>query len=45
MTEDRQLLNIAYSPDGRRFVTMGDTPEIYVYDRDTRKKINSLEAR
>ena len=45
MLENRQSLNVAYSPDGKRLVTTGETPEIYVYDRETRERINTLESR
>ncbi|XP_052073752.1 uncharacterized WD repeat-containing protein alr2800-like [Mytilus californianus] len=43
MIENRQSLNVTYSPDGLRFVTTGETPELFVYDRTTRKKILTLE--
>lgn len=45
MTENRQSLNVTYSSDGLRFVTTGETPELFVYDRTTRKKILTLEPR
>ncbi|XP_061189530.1 WD repeat-containing protein 5-like [Saccostrea echinata] len=43
INEVRQTLNIAVNPDGTRFLTTGDSPQIHVYDEDTKKRINTLE--
>lgn len=45
INEVRQTLNIAINPDGTRFLTTGDSPQIHVYDEETKKRINTLEPR
>lgn len=45
INEVRQTLNIAINPDGTRFLTTGDSPQIHIYDEETKKRINTLEPR
>jgi len=45
LSEKRQTLAAAFSPSKKRLVTTGSTPEIYLYDAETRQRIATLEAR
>ena len=45
INEVRTTLNVALNPEGTKFVTTGDTPQICIYDEETKKKITTLEPR
>lgn len=43
INEVRTTLNVALNPEGTKFVTTGDTPQICIYDEETKKRITTLE--
>lgn len=45
INEGRQTLSAAFNPTTTRFVTTGSTPQIHLYDVETRQLITTLEAR